>query len=98
MGDKCTYEYNFFEHWIVDIRIESIKADDTRDGIYCLKGSGMPGAQKFDEIDRMQDLFKAVIKSNDKTTWDYITPYIDALNAVWFNRKRLNKILSAELH
>lgn len=98
VGDKFTYEYNFFEHCIVDIRIEDIKADAAIDSIYCLKGSGMPGAQKFDEIDRMRDLLKVVVKSNDKTTWDDITPYIDALNAVWFNRRRLNKILSAELH
>ena len=97
VGDKFTYEYNFFEHWIVDIRIEAIKIGNATRCIYCLKGSGMPGAEKFDEIERMQDLFKAFVNSNDKITWSDISPYIDALNAVWFNRKRLNKILKAEL-
>nr|WP_252120253.1 MULTISPECIES: plasmid pRiA4b ORF-3 family protein [Yersiniaceae] len=24
-GDRFTYEYNFFEHWIHDIRIEAIQ-------------------------------------------------------------------------
>ena len=97
VGDKFSYEYNFFEHWMVDIRIEDIKLGDVTGNICCLKGNGMPGAKKFDEIERMQDLFRAVINSDDKTTWDDITPYIDALNAVWFNPKRLNKILAAKL-
>ena len=49
-GDKFTYEYNFFEHTCVDIRIEDIKDGSAQPSVYCMKGNGMPGANKYDEI------------------------------------------------
>lgn len=29
VGDRFTYEYNFFEHWLHDIRVEAIHEDST---------------------------------------------------------------------
>lgn len=44
VGDKFTYEYNFFEHIMHDIRIEDIKnLPITENIIFCINGSGMPG-------------------------------------------------------
>jgi hypothetical protein len=42
VGDKFTYEYNFFANILVDIRIEGIKAELSSFSISCLKGKGMP--------------------------------------------------------
>ncbi|EAM8933534.1 plasmid pRiA4b ORF-3 family protein [Salmonella enterica] len=28
-GDRFTYEYNFFEHWLHDVRVEAIHKDST---------------------------------------------------------------------
>jgi hypothetical protein len=43
-GDKFSYEYNFFEHWMHDIRVEKIeKSIEHIEFVYCTKGSGMPG-------------------------------------------------------
>ena len=50
VSDKFTYEYNFFEHTCVDIRIEDIKDGSAQPSVYCMKGNGMPGANKYDEI------------------------------------------------
>src|SRR3984957_5523628 len=51
VGDKFIYEYNFFKHIMHDIRIEDIKDLTIEDNIiYCISGSGMPGATKHDEI------------------------------------------------
>ena len=48
-GDKYTYEYNFFEHIVHDIRIENINESQSLDNkIICLSGSGMPDATKYD--------------------------------------------------
>lgn len=44
VGDRFSYEYNFFEHWLHDIRVETIEESiETIACTYCTKGNGMPG-------------------------------------------------------
>lgn len=51
VGDKFSYEYNFFKHLMHDIRVENIEESTiTIESVSCTKGSGMPGADKLDEI------------------------------------------------
>jgi hypothetical protein len=95
-GDKFTYEYNFFDHWLVDIRIERIEVSATAASIICLKGSGMHGVDRYDEIEPLHNLLKAVLDADESTTLDDIRPYIDALNAVKFNRALINHRLQTE--
>lgn len=97
VGDKFTYEYNFFEHCIVDIRIENIKDISAQAFAYCTKGNGMPGASKYDEVEPTLDLLKALVNADDTTTVGDIRPLVDALNAVRFNRRVINRRLQIEL-
>ncbi|MCW8400477.1 plasmid pRiA4b ORF-3 family protein [Legionella sp. PATHC038] len=61
-GDKFNYEYNFFEHWIHDIRIEKVaESTDNVELIYCTKGSGMPGADKSDEMKILAKVLKLLV-------------------------------------
>lgn len=97
VGDKFTYEYNFFEHCLVDIRIEKIKEASSQTSIYCVTGNGMPGASKYDEIEPTLDLLKAIVNADDTTPIGDIRPLVDALNAVRFNRHAINHRLQIEL-
>ena len=95
VGDRFTYEYNFFEHWLHDIRIEAIETESTSPAHpFCVKGNGMPGATKYDEVERTMDLVKAIIDSDKSTTVGDIRCQIEALDAVRFNRKKVNHRLS----
>ncbi|WP_449592629.1 plasmid pRiA4b ORF-3 family protein [Photorhabdus tasmaniensis] len=78
VGDRFTYEYNFFEHWLHDIRVEAIHEDSTLKTPFCLSGQGMPGATAAD----------------DATTVGESRPFIDDLDAVRFNRNKINRQLS----
>ncbi len=51
-GDRFTYEYNFFEHWLHDIRVEAIYENSTLKAPFCISGHGMPGATAADEFDK----------------------------------------------
>ena len=64
IGDKFSYEYNFFEHWVHDIRIENMDESplQQRCHAFCVKGSGMPRYTKHDEIDATMKLLKAIVK------------------------------------
>ncbi len=97
IGDKFTYEYNFFDHWLVDIRIENIKALTSTQTLHCTKGSGMPGAKKHDEAEPTMNLLKAFANADENTTMGDIRPFVDALNAVRFNREYINHRLQSEL-
>lgn len=97
LGDKFTYEYNFFEHWLVDIRIEKIEESASQLSIYCLKGNGMPGSNKSDEIEHTLNLLKAISNADSSTTVGDIRPLVEALNAVKFNRRYTNKRLQTEM-
>ena len=98
VGDKFFYEYNFFKHQIVDIRVEAIKEETSNDvAIGCVKGNGMPGADKYDEMEATYQLIKAIATADDTTTMGDIRPYVDALNAVRFDRRHINHCLATEL-
>jgi hypothetical protein len=54
VGDKFSYEYNFFEHWMHDIRVEKIEESIKGSAlVYCTRGSRMFGASKSDETKLM---------------------------------------------
>ena len=55
VGDRFTYEYNFFEHWIHDIRVEAIYENTV---LY--SGHGMPGATVADEFDKTLAFLEAI--------------------------------------
>jgi hypothetical protein len=93
-GDKFTYEYNFFDHWLVDIRIETITESTSLEAIYCTKGNGMHGVSKHAELGPIIDLYKAMAKVNSKTTFADIRPFVDAVR---FNRHLINQNLQTEL-
>ena len=42
LGDRFTYEYNFFEHWLRDIRVEAIYENSTLKAPFYISGHGMP--------------------------------------------------------
>ena len=95
VGDHFIYEYNFFESWIHDIRIEAIANNRTLPvATYCVKGNGMPGANKYDEYERTMDLFKAIANADESTTVGDIRCQIEALDAVRFNRIKVNHRLA----
>ena len=97
VGDKFTYEYNFFVHCLIDIRIEGIKEQPLLTSIYCLKGNGLPGVNKYDEIEPTINLLKAIANADETTTVGDICPLVDALNAVRFNRHYVSQRLQTEL-
>lgn len=94
VGDRFTYEYNFYESWLHDIQIEAIETLYTSP-IYpfCLKGKGMPGATQYDETIRTMELLQAIVEADESTTVGDIRCQIEALDAVCFNRKKTNHLL-----
>ncbi|MCC8385812.1 plasmid pRiA4b ORF-3 family protein [Photorhabdus laumondii] len=93
-GDRFTYEYNFFEHWLHDIRIETILENSHLKSPFCLAGNRMPGATLADETDKTLALLDAIIHADDTTTVGEIRPLVEALDAVRFNRPKVNSQLS----
>ncbi|MEQ1779168.1 MAG: plasmid pRiA4b ORF-3 family protein [Nitrosomonas sp.] len=95
VGDRFTYEYNFFDSWLHDIRVEAIETRVTSPMFpFCVKGNGMPGATRYDEVERTMDLIKAIIDSDESTKVSDIRDQIEALDAVRFNRKKANHRLA----
>ncbi|HEA7343596.1 TPA: hypothetical protein RXK68_004496 [Escherichia coli] len=60
VGDRFTYEYNFFEHWIHDIRVEAIYKNTELKTPFCISGHGMPGATVADEFDKTLAFLEAI--------------------------------------
>lgn len=87
-GDRFTYEYNFFEHWIHHIRVEAIHEDSELKTPFCLSGHGMPGATAADEADKTLAFLEAIVNADDATTVGEIRTFIDDLDAVRFNRNK----------
>ncbi|MCW7763416.1 hypothetical protein [Photorhabdus luminescens] len=54
-SDRFTYEYNFFEHWLHDIRILTFP--------FCLAGNRMPGATLADETTKTLALLNSIIQA-----------------------------------
>lgn len=94
VGDRFTYEYNFFEHWLHDIRIEAIHDNSNLKTPFCLSGYGMPGATPADEMDKTLALLDAIDGADESTTVGDIRKYANALDAVCFNRQKANVQLS----
>ncbi|EFL91122.1 putative plasmid assoicated protein [Candidatus Regiella insecticola LSR1] len=94
VGDRFTYEYNFFENWLHDIRIETIHDNSTQKSPFCLSGHGMPGATLADKRDKTLALLHAVINGDELTTVGDIREFIEALDTVRFNRNKINHQLS----
>lgn len=95
VGDKFSYEYNFFDHLMHDIRVENIEeSTTTNESVRCIKGSGMPDVDKHDEIKIMAKLLKLIIDNKPSTTRQDLSVLIDKLNAIRFNRKLINKKLN----
>lgn len=95
VGDKFTYEYNFFEHIIHDIRIEKIKdLPATKNVISCISGSGMPGATKQDEMNIKLSLLKKIVKKKGKLSYEDVVDFQEKINRVKFIKKRVNKELA----
>ena len=95
VGDRCTYEYNFFDSWLHDIQVEAIEMRVTSPMFpFCVKGNGMPGATRYDEVERTMDLIKAIIDSDESTKVSDIRDQIEALDGVRFNRKKVNHRLT----
>jgi hypothetical protein len=91
--DRFTYEYNFYRHWFLDIRIERIHEPSKKKTSFCLSGHGMPDATKHDETERTLDLMQAIAELDETTTISDIRMFIEALNRVRFNRHQFNHLL-----
>jgi hypothetical protein len=96
VGDKFTYEYNFFEHIMHDIRIEEIKdLPITNNGIFCISGSGMPGATKYDEMNVEISLLKKIVKKKGKLSYDDIRDFQERIRCVKFLKRHINTELAS---
>lgn len=97
IGDKFTYEYNFFAHWLVDIRVENITQTTSDFQPRCIKGNGMHGVNKHDIADAKLNLLHAVAKIDSTTTVADLLPEIEAYQAVMFNRHLINQAIQSGL-
>jgi len=98
VGDKFTYEYNFFKHIMHDLRIENIENTLGNETIIsCLNGSGMPDATKYDVIDIELEMIKKFIDKKGKLTYDDIHDYQEKIKRVQFIKKHVNNELIALL-
>lgn len=86
--------HNFFEHWLHDIRVEAIYENSTLKAPFCISGHGMPGATAADEFDKTLAFLEAIVNADDETTVGEIRPFADDLDAVRFNRHKINRQLS----
>ncbi|MGD9108311.1 MAG: plasmid pRiA4b ORF-3 family protein [Gammaproteobacteria bacterium] len=94
VGDKFTYEYNFFEHNLVDIRIENIKEITSlvtqKNDAYCISGAGIPGVDKYAKMDVELKILRFLTKPRQLIKVEHIRVLVEELNAVSFNRKKIN--------
>ncbi len=96
VGDRFTYEYNFFAHWLFDMRIEATAEHSSGDQLpVCISGRGMPGATKYDEYETLHALFENIAKNPETITVGDVRCLLEELDAVRFNRKKSNQRLAA---
>ncbi len=95
-GDRFTYEYNFYENWLHDIRIEAIEESSPRKKTpHCLSGNGILGVIKSDYTLEMIDILRIIVNKDEQTTTvGEICRRIEALDEMRFNHKKVNKALS----
>ena len=88
VGDKFSYEYNFFKHIMHDIRVEDIKDALNRDiMLSCIGGSGMPGATKSDVADLQFKMLQKIVDKKGKLTIQDIHEHQNQLRQIKFSRK-----------
>ncbi len=96
IGDKFTYEYNFFEHILHDIRVEDIQdLPATNNNISCVSGSGMPGATKYDEMTIKLLLLEKIVKKKGQLSCQDISDFQEEIRNVKFIKKYINKELAS---
>lgn len=97
VSDRFTYEYNFYDSWLHDIRIEAIeKPFSLKKAPRCLSGNGMPGVNQYEAYEKMIDLVKIIVDSDtdESITVGDVRRRIEALYAVRFNHKNMNRKLA----
>ncbi len=95
-GDRFTYEYNFFDYWLHDIRIEAIdETSSSKKTPFCLSGQGMQGATEYDVNEKMIALFKLTLDAPETMTVGDFREHLEALDGVRFNRQRVNRDLAS---
>lgn len=92
-GDRFTYQYNLFEHWLHDVRVEAVHGDLKLKAPFCISGHGMPGATIADEADKTLAFLEAIVNADDAATVGDIRPFTDDRDAVRFNRNKINRRL-----
>jgi hypothetical protein len=96
VGDKFTYEYNFFEHIMHDIRIEDIQyLPITKNIISCINDSGMPGATRQDELDVKFSMLKKIVKKKGELSYEDIRDFQEKIRCVKFIKRHVNKELTS---
>jgi hypothetical protein len=96
VGDKFSYEYNFFQHIIHDIRIEKIQELSLTDNrIICQSGNRMPGATKYDVMNIEHKMHKKIVSKKGKLTVNDIIDFQEEYYQVKFSKKRINASLQA---
>jgi len=94
VGDKFTYEYNFFDHWLVDIRIEAIDKSDMPAMFSCIKGNGVFGVTQSDENRCLFEIIEMIAKYNKSKSQDSkIVSLIEELRAMRFKHHVINQSL-----
>jgi hypothetical protein len=95
IGDRFTYEYNFFRFWLVDIRIEAIDGKiKVKKLPVCISGKGMPEATKVDEYDKLQSIIEEFTQYYETITVGDVRCLLEELDTVRFNRKKCNQRLA----
>lgn len=96
VGDKFTYEYNFFEHIMHDIRIEKIRDfESIENQIICMSGSGMPGVKKHDVVSIELGILNKIVAKKGKLSHKDICDFREKIKRVKFIKKLVNKQLSS---
>ena len=98
VGDKFVYEYNFFKHWILDLRVEKIK--ESKLALFeceIVSGNNMFGVTKYDKDRAFFRCINFLAKADPKTPMIKVMPYIEVLNKVVFNKKYMNLRLKKEI-
>ena len=97
VGDKFTYQYNFFKNHRVDIRIEAIEDTHRNNAPYCTKGNGIPGVSKYDAIQPTINLLKAFSKFDETRDIGELRSLAEQFNAANFNKLYINRLLKTEV-
>ena len=100
VGDKFTYEYNFFQHLLHDIRVEKVQESTDIIAPVCISGSGMVGITKGSERDIHFKVIKTIMKIQEASPAkellikDRLRALLKEWDAIIFNRRKLNHKLA----